>query len=184
MTNTILRIDASARTTGSTTRALNDQVIATLSQDGPVSIVTRDLTRPLPQINETWVNANFTAPDMRDDAQKATLALSDTLVAELKSAETLLIGLPIYNFSVPASLKAWIDQVSRVGETFRYLENGPEGLLINKRAIVSVASGGTEVGSDIDFATTYLRHVLGFLGVTDVTFVTESDIGHTFQDAA
>lgn len=184
MTNSILRIDASARTTGSTTRALNDQVVASLTQDGPVSVVQRDLTQAIPQINETWVDANFTAPEARDAAQTAALALSNTLVAELKSADTLLIGLPIYNFSLPASLKAWIDQVARVGETFRYGENGPEGLLTNKRAIIAVASGGTKVGSDIDFATDYLRHVLGFLGVTDVIFVTEIDINRAFQDAA
>ncbi len=169
MHNTILRIDASARTTGSTTRALNDQVIASLTQDGPVSVANRDLTEALPQINEDWVGANFTAPDERSTSQVAALALSETLVAELKAADILLIGLPIYNFSLPASFKAWIDQVARVGETFRYGENGPEGLLTGKRAIVTVASGGTKVGSELDFATDYLRHVLGFLGVSDVT---------------
>jgi hypothetical protein len=93
-------------------------------------------------------------------------------VAELKAADTLVIGLPIYNFGVPAALKAWVDQVARAGVTFKYSEYGPKGLLEGKRAIVAVASGGTEAGSDIDFATGYIRHVLGFIGITDVEFVT------------
>ena len=83
-----------------------------------------------------------------------------------------MIGLPIYNFGVPAALKAWVDLVARAGVTFRYTEAGPQGLLTAKRAIVAVASGGTEAGSEIDFATGYIRHVLGFIGITDVSFVT------------
>ena len=83
-----------------------------------------------------------------------------------------MIGLPIYNFGVPATLKAWVDQVARAGVTFRYTEHGPEGLLQGKRAIVAVASGGTEAGSEIDFATGYIRHMLAFIGITEVQFVT------------
>ena len=172
MTTKILRIDASARTEGSVTRDLNDRVLTEL---GTAEVTRRDLTKALPQIDETWVEANFTAPDGRNDDQRAALALSDSLLDELRDADVLLIGLPIYNFSLPASLKAWIDQIARVGETFRYTENGPIGLLEGKRAIVTVASGGTPVGSDYDFATDYLRHVLGFIGITDVTFLTEAD---------
>lgn len=172
MARKILRIDASARTDGSVTRTLNDKVIEDL---GDVTVHHRDLTDPLPQITETWVGANFTAPDERSDAQKNELALSDSLVAELRAADVLVIGLPIYNFSLPASLKAWIDQIARVGETFRYGADGPIGLLNGKRAIVTVASGGTQLGSDYDFATGYIRHILGFIGITDVTFVTKAD---------
>ena len=90
---------------------------------------------------------------------------------EIKAADVVLIGLPIYNFGVPAALKAWIDLVARAGVTFRYTESGPVGLLAGKRAIVTVASGGTEAGSDIDFATPYIRHALKFIGITDVLFV-------------
>ncbi|MEQ8367502.1 MAG: NAD(P)H-dependent oxidoreductase, partial [Roseicyclus sp.] len=115
--------------------------------------------------------ANFTPADARSDDQKAKLALSDDLVAELKAADTIVIGLPIYNFGVPAALKAWVDQVARAGVTFQYSEYGPKGLLDGKRAIVVVASGGTEAGSDIDFATGYIRHVLAFIGITEVDFV-------------
>lgn len=169
MTSSILRIDASARREGSISRDLADRIIARF----PGAHVTiRDLARGLPLIDETWVGANFTPEAERSPEQRATLALSDDLIAEVKAADTLVIGLPIYNFGVPATLKAWVDQVARAGVTFRYSEAGPEGLLTGKRAIVIVASGGTEAGSEIDFATGYLRHVLSFIGIKDVEFVT------------
>lgn len=104
-------------------------------------------------------------------AQRAALSVSDTLIKELQSADTIVIGVPIYNFSIPASLKAWIDQVARAGVTFKYTETGPEGLLTGKRAVLVVSSGGVAVGSDYDFATGYMRHVLGFIGITDVDIV-------------
>jgi FMN-dependent NADH-azoreductase len=170
MTNHILRIDASARRTGSVSRDLLDRIIARISPDATVT--TRDLAGGLPLIDEAWVGANFTPADQRTDDQRETLALSDTLVDELKAADTILIGLPIYNFGVPAALKAWVDLVARAGVTFKYSEYGPKGLLEGKRAIVAVASGGTEAGSEIDFATGYIRHVLAFIGITDVEFVT------------
>ena len=97
--------------------------------------------------------------------------IPDRLIDELKAADTIVIGLPVYNFGVPSGLKAWIDLVARAGATFRYTEAGPEGLLAGKRAIVAMASGGTEAGSAIDFATPYLRHVLGFIGITEVELV-------------
>jgi len=184
MAHNILRIDASARTIGSITRDLNDQVLTLMSNEDAINVVLRDLTSPLPQITEDWVGANFTPADERTDAQRNALELSDTLVSELRAADTVLIGLPIYNFGVPASLKAWIDMIARVGETFRYSENGPVGLLKDKRAIVTVSSGGTKVGSDIDFATGYLTHVLGFVGITDVKIVTADTVKSALQIAA
>ncbi|WP_127560947.1 FMN-dependent NADH-azoreductase [Nioella ostreopsis] len=169
MTSSILRIDASARREGSISRDLADRIIARFPG---AHVTTRDLANGLPLIDETWVGANFTPEAERSPEQRATLALSDDLIAEVKAADTLVIGLPIYNFGVPATLKAWVDQVARAGVTFRYSETGPEGLLTGKRAIVIVASGGTEAGSEIDFATGYLRHVLSFIGIKDVEFVT------------
>tara|TARA_R110001606_G_scaffold399201_1_gene581563 strand:+ start:3275 stop:3856 length:582 start_codon:yes stop_codon:yes gene_type:complete len=164
----ILRVDASARKAGSSSRALTDAVIARLAPD---NIVTRDLTEVLPFVTEDWVGANFTDESERTEAQKAELALSDSLVDELFAADTLVIGTPIYNFAVPAALKAWIDQIARARKTFHYTANGPEGLLSGKKAYVLIASGGTEMGSEIDFASGYLRHVLGFVGITDVTII-------------
>lgn len=168
MTNHILRIDASARRTGSVSRDLADRI---LSRFPDATVTTRDLSGGMPLIDESWVTANFTPADDRTKAQRETLALSDELIAEVTAADTLVIGLPIYNFGVPATLKAWVDQVARAGVTFRYTETGPEGLLTGKRAIVAVASGGTEAGSEIDFATGYIRHVLSFIGITEVDFV-------------
>ncbi len=170
MTQNILRIDASARRTGSVSRDLVSKIIDRIGSNA--SVTTRDLAEGMSLIDESWVGANFTPAADRSDEQREKLALSDTLVAEIKAADTLVIGLPIYNFGVPAALKAWVDQVARAGVTFQYSEYGPKGLLEGKRAIVAVASGGTEAGSDIDFATGYIRHVLGFIGITDVEFVT------------
>lgn len=168
MTSSVLHIDSSARSENSVTRSLSAEITARLSPD---HVIRRDLAAPLPLLDEAWVGANFTPADQRSDAQKALLAQSDALISELKQADTIVIGTPIYNFSVPSTLKAWIDLVARVGVTFRYTETGPIGLLEGKRAIIAVASGGTQAGSDIDFATTYLRHVLGFIGITDVELV-------------
>ena len=168
MTRTILRIDSSARRTGSITRDLSDRIIEHLAPD---TVITRDLTDTIPQIDEDWVGANFTPAADRSEAQEDRLALSDALIDEIVRADTLVIGLPIYNFSVPTALKSWIDQIARAGVTFQYTADGPKGLLEGKRAIFAVASGGTEVGSDIDFATGYLRHIMGFIGITDVEIV-------------
>jgi len=169
MTQHILRIDASARRTGSVTRGLTDRIVARSGPDATVT--TRDLASGLPQIDEAWIDANFTRVHERTDAQRECLALSDSLVAEVQAADTIVIGLPIYNFGVPAALKAWIDLIARAGVTFQYSADGPKGLLTGKRAIVALASGGTEMGSDIDFASGHVRHVLGFVGITDVTFI-------------
>ncbi len=169
MTNHILRIDASLRHTDSITRDLLDRIAARFPD---ANVTTRDLSQGLPLIDETWVGANFTPAEARNDAQNTALAFSDSLIDEVKSADILLLGLPIYNFTVPTGFKAWIDQIARVGQTFHYTETGPVGLLTGKRAIIAIGSGGTKAGSDIDFATGYIRHILGFVGITDVTFIT------------
>ena len=169
MTKTVLHIDSSARFTDSASRSLSAGVVAHLGAD---TVIRRDLAaEALPQIDETWIAANYTPIDARSDDQRQILTQSDALVDELVAADTIVIGLPVYNFSAPASLKAWIDLVARVGRTFQYSENGPEGLLQGKRAIVAYASGGVPMGSPVDFASTYLRQVLGFIGITDVEFI-------------
>lgn len=169
MARTILHIDSSARTTGSITRTLSQNLVDKLS-DANTVVVTRDIGRsPLPILTEEWVGANFTPDDARTPAQKDVLALSDQLVEEFEAADAIVLGVPIYNFGVPATFKAWIDLVARARKTFQYTENGPVGLLQGKKAYVAIASGGTASGSEIDFATPYVRHVLGFLGIHDVT---------------
>ena len=169
----ILRIDASARNAGSTTRQLADKLVARLVEQGyGASVTVRDLAATPPALlTENWVGANFTDDADRSADQKAALAASDELIGELEAADTIVIGVPLYNFAIPAALKAWVDLIARARRTFRYTETGPEGLLKGKKAFLVVASGGVPVGSDYDFATGYLRHVLGFVGITDVTII-------------
>ncbi len=169
--NNILRLDSSARKTESVTRSLADEMIDRLAELGPIKLESRDLVSGLPFVDEAWVAANFTPAEVRSQAQQAKLGLSDELLAELNRADTLVISAPIYNFSIPATLKTWIDMICRVGRTFRYTETGPVGLLEGKRAIILVASGGIIVGSSYDLATPYLKQVLGFIGITDVTII-------------
>lgn len=171
---TILRIDASGRHEGSITRRLTDRIVARLGGE----VVTRDLTRTPPaHVDGGTITAYFTTPADRTSPQLELLRESNAVVAELKAADTIVIGAPVYNFGVPAALKAWADQAARVGKTFRYTEAGPKGLLEGKRAIVAVASGGTPVGGEVDFATPWLRFFLGFIGITDVTFVVADGLG-------
>ena len=169
----ILRIDASARNSGSTTRQLTDQLVARLVEQGYGAAVTqRDLALTPPALlTENWVGANFTDDAERNDDQRAALALSDELIAELEAADTIVIGVPVYNFGIPAALKAWVDLIARARRTFRYTETGPEGLHKGKKAYLVVASGGVPVGSDYDFASRYMLQLLGFVGITDVQII-------------
>ncbi|MDP3338963.1 FMN-dependent NADH-azoreductase [Frigidibacter sp.] len=171
MTN-ILRLDASIKPAGSISRRLTDRILARLTAAQPAATVTsRDLASGLPAIDAAWIGAIFTPADARSTEQAAIAAVSDTLIAEVKAADVVVIGLPIYNFGTPASLKTWFDHIARKGETFAYTEAGPQGLLTGKRAIIALSSDGTRFGSEIDFASGYVRHMLGFLGITDVDFV-------------
>jgi len=168
----ILEVQASARASGSISRELTADLIAALEdRHGELDITRRDLAKGLPFIDESWVGANFTPDEDRTSTHRQILSRSDDLVAELQAADVVVIGAPIYNFSVPAVLKAWIDMVCRARLTFRYTESSVEGLLENKKAYVVVPSGGVPIGSPADFATPYLRHALGFVGITDVEII-------------
>ena len=168
----ILRIDSSAKTETSESRRLTDRIIDGLQANGKSPKVTvRDLNERLPQVDNAWIVANNTPADDHTDEQRKTLALSDKLVAEIEVADTLIIGVALYNFSISASLKLWIDLVCRARKTFAYVDGSPKGLMLGKKAIICFASGGTSFGSDIDFASGYLRHILGFIGITDLTFI-------------
>ena len=177
MTHKILRIDASMRKNGSYSRTLSHKLITQLKGQIPSNVKERDLADGIPFINEAWIEANFTDIAERTSEQRSVLSFSDALINELKNADTLVIGLPIYNFNVPAAFKAWIDQVARTKVTFRYGDNGPEGLLENKKAYVIISSGGTQLGSEVDFVSDYIHHVLGFIGIKDVTIIDSSGIG-------
>lgn len=168
----ILRIETSIKGEASVSRKLTDRLLARLTKAHPgVAVTERDLSRGVPAIDTAWIGAIFTPADQRTPEQAKIAAYSDTLLDEVKAADLLVIALPVYNFGVPAQLKSWIDHLARKGETFTYTDKGPEGLLKNKRAIVALSSDGTKMGSDIDFASGYLRHMLGFFGITDVEFV-------------
>ena len=167
----ILSVQASARHAGSHSRQLSNELIAALSGPGDHTVTTRDLTEPIPQVDENWLGANWTPTEDRKAEQAQALQLSDALIAEVEAADIIVIGVPVYNFTIPAALKAWIDQIARAGRTFRYSESGPVGLLEGKAAYLVVASGGVPVDSPVDFATPYLRHVLGFVGITDVEVI-------------
>ena len=168
----ILRVDSSAKTENSESRRLTDRIIDGLKTNGKsLEVTVRDLNESLPQVNTAWIEANNTASDDQTDEHKKTLALSNTLVGEIEAADTLIIGVALYNFSITASLKLWIDLVCRARKTFAYVDGSPKGLMTGKKAIICFASGGTPFESDIDFASGYLRHILGFIGITDVTFI-------------
>ena len=178
MTHTVLNIQASARHDGSVTRQLSGKILEAIGAD---DVTTRDLIDGLPLLDPAWLGANFTPANERTDADRKALTLSDSLIDEIKRADTLLISTPIYNFSVPAVLKAWIDQICRVGVTFQYTPDGPVGMLSGKRAIIVIASGGTPVGSDIDYASGYLKHIMGFIGIKDVSIIAADALGNNAE---
>ncbi|MEO0681798.1 MAG: NAD(P)H-dependent oxidoreductase [Pseudomonadota bacterium] len=168
---TVLLVQSSARREGSITRRLAETLARRRAAALGLPLVVRDLGEGVELVDEAWVEANFTDADARSEAQRVRLAGSDALVAELKDAAEVIVAAPVYNFGAPASLKAWIDQVARARVTFRYTETGPEGLLTGKRGWIVGASGGTEIGGPIEFATGWLRHVLGFIGIHDVELI-------------
>jgi FMN-dependent NADH-azoreductase len=172
MLNTLLQIDSSARTGSSLSREVTAYLARQLAQGDNDRIIHRDLaTSTLPLITEAHIGAYYTRAEERNQEQQQLLNISDELIAELKAEDQLIIGAPMYNFSVTASLKAWIDLVCRVGETFQYGSNGPEGLLNIKRAFIVVAAGGTAIGSDADFVSPFLQQICRFIGINEVHII-------------
>lgn len=166
----ILHLDASGRHDGSLSRLLSKLTVETLAK-GESTTTYRDIGQDLPVVDDLTIGAFFTKAEERSDEQQKALHLSDALVEELQNHDLYVIGLPMYNFSVPAAFKAWADLVARAGMTFKYTDNGPVGLLENKKAIIVISTGGTPVGSDYDYLTPWLKFYLGFLGITDIEFV-------------
>lgn len=169
---TLLRIDASARHQGSTSRELADRLIAHLGKQAPErSVVHRDLTDGVPLLNPNMLEAFGVSADDRSPAQRQAVQASEILMAELRASEHIVLALPIYNFGVPAAFKAWLDLVTRSGQTFSYTSDGPRGLLSDRPVTIVLTSGGTRMGGKLDFVTPWLRHVLGFIGLHDLRFV-------------
>lgn len=168
----ILEVSASGRRGESVSRKLTQDIIDALeTRYGDIDLTRRDLSVGVPFVNEGWIAANFTADEERTHEHVAALAESDALVKELQQADVVVIGAPIYNFGVPAVLKAWVDMIARARLTFRYTAEGPEGLLTGKTAYIVVASGGVPVDSPVDFATPYLRQALQFVGISDIEII-------------
>jgi FMN-dependent NADH-azoreductase len=172
----LLQIDSSARQTSSVTRQLTAKFAEEWKKNHPGGeIIQRDLSAPaLPLITDDW-GATYLEDSQLTLAQQTYLSTSDQLIQELATADTVVIGAPMYNFSIPSSLKAWIDQVVRLGKTVGYGPNGPQGLLGKKKVVVITSRGSAyEKGTAreaFDFQEPYLRHILGFIGLTDVTFI-------------
>lgn len=172
----VLYINSSVRSAGSLSRQLSSEFVAKWQAANPAdTVVERDLAaNPVPHLTEQMMGAFFTPAEARNAEQAQIVKVSDTLVDELFAADVIVLGAPMYNFSVPSSLKAWIDHVARAGRTFQYTANGPEGLLKGKKVYVFTASGGVySEGAAVafDHLTTFLRTVLGFIGLTDVQFI-------------
>lgn len=143
-----------------------------LAADPAASVKVRDLAKnPIPHIDGERFRAFGTADDKRDASQRQIVEFSDALVDELRWADLVVIGLPMYNFGIPSTLKAYFDHIARAGQTFRYTDKGAVGLLTGKRAVVFATRGGLYVGTPLDTQTAYLRAFLGFIGIDDVEFV-------------
>jgi FMN-dependent NADH-azoreductase len=178
----LLVINSSAAGAASVSKQLIDETVARLrAADPALVVVERDLgANPVPHLT-TDSTAAIRGAEPANEAQRAAKALSDSLVAELKAADTLLIGAPMYNFGIPSTLKSWFDHVLRAGVTFKYGENGPVGLLEGKRAIVVESRGGLYSSGPtqaLDSQEPHLRTMLGFIGIKDVTFVRAEKLGY------
>ncbi|SRR6266851_3367557 len=189
----LLHIDSSARA-GSVTRRLTAKFAEGWRTNHPTGELTyRDLsTTTLPLITDDW-NATKADPSELSPWQRSYLATSDALIEEVLAADIIVIGAPMYNFAISSLLKAWIDQIVRIGKTVAYGSHGPQGLLGNRKVVVITARGGAyEKGSPrekFDFQEPYLRHILGFVGLTDVTFINAENLlrdgaGPSLADAA
>jgi FMN-dependent NADH-azoreductase len=175
---TLLHIDSSPLGEASLSRHLSAEFVRNWTQAHPDgNVITRDLTTSgLTAITAEWIGASFTPPASRTEAQHTVLAISEALIAELRSADEYVFGLPMHNFTVPATLRLWIDQVVRAGETFSYTATGPVGLLTDKKATFVIASGGVygpgTAMASLNFVEPYLRTLFGFIGIQDTHFLT------------
>ena len=175
MPKTLLHLDSSPMGEVSVSRHLTAEFVQNWKDANPNgTVIVRDTTvSAIPPVDAAWVGAVYTPEASLTAAQRETLALSDALVAELFAADEYVIGVPMHNFSIPSTLKLWIDQSARVNKTFSYATGAPVGLLTGKRATVLIATGGSydagTIMASYNHVEPYLRTVFGFLGVTDVT---------------
>lgn len=172
----LLHIDSSARGEGSASRRLSADYVAAWKARNPRGTVAyRDLAADSPAfVSPEWITGVFGPAEAADEGTREAVAAAERLIHELEEADVLVLGVPMYNFGVPATFKAWIDQVMMAGRTFAFGDNGPEGLLKGKKAVVLRASGsdfGNPDFAPMDFHAPYIRGVLGWMGVTDVEII-------------
>ena len=182
----VLVIESSARQQGSVSRLLTEQFIARWQAAHPADrISVRDLAvEPVPHLDANLLGGWMTPAEQQSEAERAALALSNKLTDEVLAADVLVLAAPMYNFTIPSTLKAWLDHVLRAGVTFKYTETGPQGLLSGKRAFVLTARGGIYAGGSMDHQEPYLRQALGFIGIHDVSFIHAEglNLGGDFQE--
>src|SRR5215510_8620942 len=171
--STLLQLNTSIYSTHGQSSRLADQFVAAWRTGNPgAEIIVRDLARePVPHLSAERFQAFFTKPAERSPEQQAIVDYSDTLVEEIKRADVIVLALPMYNFDVPSTLKAYFDHIARAGVTFTYTAQGPVGLLSGKKVYVFATRGGVYAGKPNDTQSAYLRNFLGLLGITDIEFV-------------
>lgn len=176
--NNVLRISTSLFAEASVSTGLVDDLLAGFEDNGETfTTVHRDFGKEaIPHLDGQWLQAISTPAEARDEEQRAKVAFSDKLISEVQAADTLVIGLPMYNFTVPSMLKAWIDHVARAGVTFAYTEQGPKGLLKNKKVYLVAAMGGIHDTAATDFLRPYMKLIMGFIGLDDVEVITASGL--------
>ena len=170
--NNILFIKSSLNGEQGNSTILAQELVANLSVNSEVKVVERDLAEQgLEHLTQIEMAAWMTPANERNSAQVKLTHISDSLIEELTTSDTLVIAMPMYNFGVPSTFKAWVDRVARAGVTFRYTENGPVGLLKNKKVVIVAARGGIHAGTTSDSQTQYLTSFFNFLGLDDITFI-------------
>jgi FMN-dependent NADH-azoreductase len=173
ITMQILQLNTSARSVGAHSTTVADLITERLMQKTPEpSLHLRDMARdPHPMLDEPALNALFTPADQRSEGQHARMAQDDALISEIQNSDIIVLGVPMYNFGIPVQLKSWFDAIAKAGVTFRYTENGPVGLLADKKVYVALARGGIYRDTPNDTQVPYLKLMLGFLGMTDVHYI-------------
>ena len=173
MKTTLLQLNSSIFSADGQSSRLADSFVAKWRAANPgAEIIVRDLARdPVPHLDAQRFGAFIAKPESRTPAQQAAVDYSDELVGELKRADVIVVGLPMYNFGVPSTLKAYFDQVARAGATFRYTDQGPRGLLSGKKVYIFATRGGKYAATPLDFETSFVRQFLQFVGIEEVEFI-------------
>tara|TARA_B100001123_G_scaffold433119_2_gene557220 strand:- start:669 stop:1253 length:585 start_codon:yes stop_codon:yes gene_type:complete len=180
---TILHVTASGRREDSQSRMLSQELVSRLQEKHNAEVVECDAADGLPFVNAAMASGYFTPEEKRTEAQKKAMEPSERLTDQLLAADILVLSTAMYNFMIPAALKAWFDLVVRTHRTVKYTEDGPVGLAGNKKTYLVVATGGTAIDSEDDYLTPYVKRILKFIGITDVTVIGAAKVFNDPQEA-